>query len=182
MKLAVCIGIIVLLTAGSAFSQLPPEGFIGLFTDNIHSNWCTEGIPLYPVEMWVWCLPSERGQMCAEFAVSYPSNVIESTVTQNDAIISVRLGDLPNGVSVCYVVCQYDWNWPFHQTLYVTDFAETNVRIMPHLGVGYYQFANCEPGYPTEMCNIYTDLNINHCELVATREASWGAVKALIGK
>jgi hypothetical protein len=174
-----CIGAVVLLVAGGAGAQLPPEGFIGLFTDDSHSNWCTEGIPMYPVEMWIWCLPSENGQMCAEFAVSYPSNVIQSTVNSNDAIISVMLGDLPNGVSVCYLTCQYEWNWPFHQTLYVTSDDETDVTIIPHLGVGLYQFANCQPGYPTELCNIYSDLNINHCELVSSRETTWGAVKAL---
>ena len=131
MKQSLSLALTTLLIATAALDVRGQEiGVINLFADDHHSCWCADGAaPFYSVEMWVWCLPSERGQMCAEFAVSYPSNVIESTVTQNDAIISVRLGDLPNGVSVCYVVCQYDWNWPFHQTLYVTDFAETNVRV-----------------------------------------------------
>jgi hypothetical protein len=167
------------MVSGAAFAA--GGGMMGLFIDEARSSWCAEGVGFYPVEMWVWCLPGDEGQICAEFALAYPPNVIQSTVTKNVALISVDMGDLASGWSVCYIVCQYDWNWPAHQALWVTDPTETDVIIIAHPGVGTYQYANCAPGYPVEPFDVYCNLNINHC-LVATEESSWGAIKNLISE
>lgn len=51
---------------------------------------------------------------------SYPANVIQSTVTTNPSV-SVTLGTLDTGMSVCLVNCAWDWNWIFHQSLWVLD-------------------------------------------------------------
>jgi hypothetical protein len=122
--------------------------------------------------------------MCAEFMICYPANAIQSTVTANTAIISVSLGTLDTGMSVCYIVCQWDWHWCYHQLLYVTDGTQTNVEICPHPGVGVYQLANCEPGYPVEPVIIHSMLKLNHeCPpepCIGTEEASWGAIKSLV--
>lgn len=138
--------------------------------------------------MWIWSLPSIRGQIRAEFMICYPANVIQSTVTWNDPIISVSLGDLPSGLSVCFIACQTDWFWIAHQIHYVTDATKNHVEICPHPDIGVYRFANCEPGYPTEPCIRFIDLYINYTELdpecgclCDTQEASWGTIKGMFG-
>jgi hypothetical protein len=185
MKKAILLAIALLLVSSAAFAQ-PPTGYIGLFNCSVHSSWCATGVGFYPVQMYVWCLPSYFGQICAEFMVCYPVNVIQSTVTWNTPIISVQLGDLATGLSVCYIVCQWDWHWIANQLIYVTDPTPTYVYICAHPGPGVFQFANCEPGYPVEPCIKYTNLYLNYpldspeCLGTATEDASWGAIKSMM--
>lgn len=189
MKRSLLLVVAVLFVSYAAFAQGPPVGYIGLYLDDTGSSWCATGAGFYQVEMWICCLPSENGQICAEFAMSYPANVIQSTVTTNSPIVSVELGSLaPTGLSTCFIVCQYGWFWSHHQTLWVTDPTQSVVQIIPHPEVGVYQFANCEPGYPTEPCIVLTNLYLNYessapeCMGTATEESSWGAIKGLIEK
>lgn len=182
MKIIVMIAAALLLISGIASAQNPQVGFMGLYVDENHSV-CEVVNPggFLPFNLWIWCMPSVNGQICAEFMITYPSNVITSTVTSNDAIISVTLGDLTSGMSVCYVECQWDWNWPFQQAMYLTDTAPTWIEIVPHPDIEppTYQFANCETGYPTEDINIINQLALNQSNVVAVEEASWGAIKSL---
>ncbi len=181
MKKVVFLAIALLLVSGAANAQ-----YMGLYTDADHSVWCATGVGFYPVNMWIWCLPGPLGVMCNEFAVCYPINVIQSTVTNNDPIISVTLGSLPAGMSVCYVACQYSWFWMFQQQLWVTDPSKTMVYICVHPDVGVYQIADCTPGYPTQPCDLLTNLYINYappeqeCMGTATEDASWGAIKSMM--
>ena len=183
MKKALLLTVALLFVAGVVNAQ---TGYIGIFTGEDHSTWCASGAGFYPVEIWIMCLPGVLGQICAEFMVCYPLNVIQSTTTWNTPLISVSLGDLASGLSVCYVVCQYDWHWICHQLLYVTDPTQTMVYICVHPDVGVYQFANCEPGYPTEPVCILSHLYLNYappdpeCMGTATESASWGAIKSII--
>ena len=184
MKKVTLLAIALLVIAGAANAQ---TGFIGLYTDETHSYWCAEGVGFYPVNMWVMCLPGPLGQICAEFMICYPPIVIQSTTTWNTALISVSLGDLASGLSVCYIVCQYDWNWIAHQLLYVTDSATKAMAVIcPHPDVGVYQFSNCEPGYPLEPCTVLTNLYLNYaptepeCQGTGTQDASWGAIKSMV--
>jgi hypothetical protein len=186
MKKLLLLAVTLLLIASVANAQLPPEGYIGLFTDDTHSVWCVDGVGMYPVEMWIMCLPNFLGQMCAEFCIGYPPNVIQSTITQNVAVVSVALGTLPGGMSVCYQACQWDWHWNFHQQLWVTTADETYVEILVHPDTGELSFANCEPGYPMEPAIPLTKLYLNldpltdpPC-LTGTEDASWGAIKSMI--
>ncbi|UCF06936.1 MAG: hypothetical protein JSV33_07925 [bacterium] len=176
----VLIIVALLLVYGSAFAQ--PVGYIGLFVDDSHSFWCAEGSGFYSFEMWIWCLPSERGMICAEFMCVYPANVIQSTLTTNP-IVSVTLGTLDTGMSVCYFACEWDWNWPFHQTLWVTDATESVITIEKHPdpNIVCIQFANCEPGYPTECVSPISMIEINHCTN-AVDESSWSAIKGLLNR
>jgi len=184
LKRLILLTLALLLVSSTAIAQ-PPVGYIGLFIDESHTTSCVTGVGFYPVEMWIWCLPSYAGQICAEFMIAYPPNVIQSTTTPNTAIISVTLGDLPSGMSVCYISCQWDWHWPFHQLLYVTDPTPTEVNIVKHPdpSILCVQFANCEPGYPTECATVYTKLLINQeCppeDPISTEKVSWGAIKGL---
>lgn len=197
MKKLLLIGGTFILIASAIYAQLPTTGYIGLYTDDSHSAWCVDP-PLYgAVEFWIWCLPSDHGQMCAEFKIEYPSNVIASTVTSNDPIISVAMGDISSGMSVCYVECQWNWHWNFHQTLYVTTADSSIVEIVEHPGVDppAYQFANCDTfpvEFPLEPCIRHTKFFINYdpnaepplpeCAYAGTRSTTWGAIKSLYNK
>jgi hypothetical protein len=127
----------------SLYAQLPENPYIGLFADEGRSISCVTGAGFYPVEMWIWCLPSWNGQMCAEFSIQYPGNVIQTTVTRNESIISVELGSLVDGMSVCYKECLSDWNWNYHQTLFVTNSDPSWIEVIPHPDYGGVRFASC---------------------------------------
>ncbi|UCF04486.1 MAG: hypothetical protein JSV33_11170 [bacterium] len=181
MKKALLLALAVLFLSGAALAQLPPHGYIGLYTDE-HVTCCVTGEGFYPVEMWIWCLPSLKGMICAEFMCVYPANVIQSTVTTNP-LVSVTLGTLDTGMSVCFADCHWTWIWPFHQALWVTDPTATDISIVKHPdpNIECVQFANCDPGYPTECAVVHTKLLLNQeCpppDCVGTEEASWGAIK-----
>lgn len=131
----VFICIVTMLSAVSVCAQFG-TGYIGLYADGDHDLWCAEGEPTYTVEMWVWCLPSYNGTMCSEFGVSYPDNVIKSTITINVALWSA----MPNVhcesnicyCSACYVMCQTYWHWVYRHTLFVTDSSPSYCEIVPH--------------------------------------------------
>ncbi|UCF06973.1 MAG: hypothetical protein JSV33_08135 [bacterium] len=142
----------LLMIASITSAQLPPVGYIGLTLDDFQfQNGCSSGVGFYPLEIWIYCLPSDEGMICAKFMIDYPPNVIQSTVTTNPAV-SVTLGTLDTGMSVCFADCHWNWIWPFHQALYVTDSTPTEVLIVKHPdpNILCVQFANCNPGYPTE--------------------------------
>ena len=188
--------VLILIVLSSIASSSPlQQGFIGLYADNqrTYHVYCPfEGPSVARVEMWIWCLPSVDGQLGAEFRIEYPLNVIQSTVTPNDAIIAVELGSLPEGISVAYSVCQFDWNCPYHQTLWITSHDMTEVRIVSHPEVGVYQFISCLPDFPPEQCIILSDLLLNNpggsmigpCKppddlIIETKNFAWGAIKSI---
>jgi hypothetical protein len=136
-------------------------GYIGIFGDaqHVYNAYCpVKGI--HSIEMWIWCLPGQDGQMGAEFSVAYPPNAIQSTITYNE-IVSVYLGDLCSGFSVCYKHCQYDWHWICHQTIWVVDQVPSVLAVAPHPDVGAYQFISCMQGFPIEPCYNYMELYYN---------------------
>ncbi len=186
MKKILLLTVALLLVASVANAQLPPQGYMGLFTDEARTAWCVTGVGFYPAKMWILCLPSYLGQMCAEFMICYPPNVIQSTVYENSAIISVTLGSLSGGMSVCYQECQWAWHWNFNQDLWVTTADMTHIYICPHPDTGEINFANCEDGFPMEPCILLTNFYINYgptepeCLGYATEDASWGAIKSMI--
>lgn len=182
MKKGLLFGLALLFVSSVAFAQLPPVSYIGLYVDGDHSSSCATGAGFYPVEMWIWHLPSDQGMICSEFMLVYPANIIQSVVTTNP-LVSVTLGTLPEGMSVCLTNCAWDWNWTFHQALYVTDPSLTEITVVKHPDpmINYVQNANCNDGYPTEPCTVLTKVLLNQeCppeNPVGTEEASWGAIK-----
>jgi len=182
MKKGLLFGLALLFLSSVAFAQLPPVGYIGLYVDGEHSSSCAMGVGFYPVELWIWHLPSDLGMICSEFMIVYPLNVIQSTVTTNP-LVSVTLGTLDAGMSVCLVNCAWDWTWSFHQALWVTNPEPTEITVAKHPDemIQCIQNANCEPGYPTECIVVLTKVLLNtECppeNPVGTEEASWGAIK-----
>jgi hypothetical protein len=103
--------------------------------------------------------------MCAEFKINYPSNVTQSTITSNDAIIAIEIGNLADGIAVCYLDCETEWHWPYHQTLWVTSHEHTVLEITAHPAAGAYHFTNCNPGgYELEIPLVLTNLHLNHMD------------------
>jgi len=185
MKRILILTVVMLMVAGFAHTQLPPVGYIGLYLNPeppVVPVCCARGVGFYPVEMWIWALPSENGMLCSEFMITYPANVIQSTVTTSP-LVCVTLGTLASGMSACLCSCAWDWTWYFHQLLYVTDPLPTNVQIVKHPDpyILCVQFANCFPGYPTECVIVHTKLGLNQeCPpepCIGVEEASWGAIK-----
>jgi hypothetical protein len=135
MKLFITVVLLVIVIAGAVYAQLPEVGYIGLYTDHPWrfdpSKSCVTGLGFYPVEMYIYCLPSNLGMLCAEFMLTYPDNVIQSTVTTNPEV-SVTLGTLDTGMSVCFVDCHWDWICPFHQSLWVIDQTPSWIEIVKH--------------------------------------------------
>lgn len=188
MKRLTFLIVALLLLPSVVYSELPRIGYIGLFSDDNHSGWCIEGTGVYTFEMWIWCLPSSYGLFCAEFRIDYPEAITQSTVTKNTDIISVELGDLASGWSVCFPECILDeWIWPAHQTLYVTDDSTPmEISVVEHPLVGEYYFANCD--FDTEPIRIIASLYINFtkedfpCMVMGVEESSWGAIKSMMSK
>lgn len=177
---------LIILMVSAVQAQLPENPYIGLFIDQDRSSSCVNGTSPYFFEMWIWCLPNSDGQMCAEFAIQYPSNTVESTITKNDQLISVELGSLPDGISVCYNECQRDWNWPYHQTIYAFGSDPSWIEIIPHPDIGLVQFADCTPCGPgcIELAIVYSKLGINRdCppdNPVGIQQTTWGSIKNLL--
>jgi hypothetical protein len=188
MKRVIVLSVAVLMFSGVAFAE-ECIGFIGLYSNEGHTNCGAVGVGFYPVEMWIWCTPNSIiGMICAEFMISYPANVITSTVIKNVPIISVDMGDYASGYSVCFIECQYDWTWPGHQLIYVTDATQTQVHVVKHPdpNIECIQMADCTPGYPTYCVCFCPPLYINTendpCQPCATEKTCWGAIKELFNK
>jgi hypothetical protein len=149
------------------FERIAPSvyGYIGLYLDANHSHTeVSSSGGFTPFVYYVWCLPSENGMMCAEFMVNASANLIRSTVTSNVPIISVSLGGLSSGISVCFNSCQTDWTWTHQQVCYITSADEGFIEIVEHPEAGAYQFANCLTGYPIEPALIMSRIYVNRSE------------------
>jgi hypothetical protein len=183
MKKAMLLATAVLLVAVSAFAQLPPKGYIGIYTDAHTTNSVCPG-PYGAFSAQIWCLPSENGLQAAEFAVSFPPVVLVSGTVKNPAI-TVELGTLPNGISVAFGEgqCQMDWVYLYQLTcvLLSPTPVTTKIDIIPHPTTQppAYQFATCELGYPIEPCTYLTPLYICQEGALGVQETNWGAIKSL---
>lgn len=151
--------LIALLIAAPLAAQ---PAYVGLYADQSHDYYAfCPAAGFYKIDMWIWFLPGQNGQMCAEFSIEYPTNTVQGEVTANDEIVSVYLGDLPTGIAVCYKRCQFDWHWIYRQEVWVTDPLPGILTVGPHYDIGVYQIANCSPGYPLEPCVSLADLYYN---------------------
>lgn len=191
MKKCLLFALALLFVSSAVYAQ-PPVGYIGLFADDARSSWCAYGTtPYYPVTMYIFCLPSVNGQFCAEFAIDYTDDpgIIKAGVT-NNSHVSVALGDLATGMSVCFLTCQTDWHWAMSHSLFINTSSKREIRIVEHPGVvpPAVQFAYCPVGSPMEPCIILSSLFINsqatdpECLVLGNTPATWGAVKSLFAE
>jgi hypothetical protein len=187
MKKVIILTVALMMLAGAVAAQ-EHGPLIGLYADDQHSSCATTAMMPTVVDMWIWCYPDDViGMMCAEFMVTYPANVIASTVTKNVPIISVDMGDYASGYSVCFTECHYDWTWPGHQALYVTSADATKCSVVKHPDeeILCVQMADCTEGFPIYcVCgcpSLWLNLDDDPChDPCPTEETSWGAIKELI--
>lgn len=193
MSRVLIIAVMVACLAGAAGAELPARGNVGLYADatRTYNAYCQfpPGHPIAKVDLWVWCQPSVNGLLCADFGVSFPSNVMRSGITYNTAIISTGSGDLATGYSVCLNACQWDWCWIAHQILFVNSAQATTVDVVPHQVLGVLQFTTCAQGNATEPCLRGTSLYLNSSSPcvppdlpIATEEPTWGTLKSLFNE
>lgn len=175
------------LLSGAAAAQYD-MGYMAFFTDASRTTNCVaeSSIPPPPgniVQCYIFCLPSVRGQMGAEFQVNLPANTALIT-TLDSPNVALSMGDLQTGISLAVGVCQTDWNWIMQVIMYVNDNSQTALSFAPHSGTGFLVFPNCEINFPTEDIRVLNQLLLNidpgdpAC-VFGTSEASWGAIKSM---
>ena len=148
-------------SAGPAPAGPLPYGSIGLYvSEDRSSNTVTYSGGLTEFTMYIYCLPGRHGMAGAEFAVSYPANVIPAEVTTNP-LVSVTLGDLNAGASIAFYDCQDDWVWTHQQHLYLINADETRIEIEKNQTAGAYQFTTCEAGNPIEAALLASSIGLN---------------------
>jgi hypothetical protein len=172
----------LLLTLTTLSVPVHSTTYIGLYSDEGHSE-CSVYPQLYQiVYVWVWIQPGEDGFLCAEYEITVPTNVIDAATIVNPAA-GYHIGDaiVPPGTTVCFPDCLSDWVWTHQMTCLVTDFNPSIITLDPHDDIGILRSANCVDfgdGYE-EMTKI-NDMFINQGCCLSTETSSWGAIKSLL--
>lgn len=199
MKKVLLLAVAMILVAGIA-NAAPYRGYIGLFvgpSSNVPEQtapdpwnceiWYTGGGTTYTeAYVWVWCLPSVNGLKGAEFMLVPPdeeeTTVIFGSPVRNPLITNV-LGDIWVGIEVVYPTCQTDWVWTHYMRVRLYDDVGSALIIVPNPisdpFTGWIQFANCNTGYPPEDAMRLCYVCFNMSCWIATKDASWGAIKSL---
>lgn len=171
----VLLALAILALATPAFSA---PAYVGLFADANHMD-CDVMLVggFMPFDVWVWFFTPELGVQAAEYMATAPAGVIPSVVTTNP-LITASLGDMWSGISVSFGACQNGWVWTQHAACYLTSASMMFLTIGPRPGVGL-QIASCELGFPIYPAVVLNNLALNQDCVVATENASWGAIKSL---
>ena len=178
MKKALLIAVAMLFAATAVNAGGGALGYIGVYGDMLHSvcNW-TGGTGA--MTCYVWCLPSADGMTAAEFAASFPAWVFASP-SLNPAVLA--LGGLTTGTSVTFPAgCQTDWIWTHSVSCFVTAPTPGSINIIPDPSVSpaVLAFATCGVGNPIQPVIVHNNLVLNGACVIATKDASWGAIKSL---
>ncbi len=170
----------MLTTSAAAYDY----GYIGLFTDEARTSWCTEAIPYTAFDIYVFCLPSDNGVRAVEFSLEFPSTYVIVTNTPGPTV-SVTLGNLYDGIAYSLYLCSTDWVLLDTVSFLPTAGGQAPIWLEGHGDTGNMAIANCLPGYPMEPAYAYTSVFVNYppgsaeCSGVATKETSWGAIKEM---
>lgn len=185
MKRVLLVAMALLMLANTGTAQAPDSCYVGLFADVDHSVRRVDYAGGFTMlTMYIWWLPSARGIRAAEFAISYPANVIQATVTANPSI-NVSMGSLPAGISFAFESCNEGGVWfeSHHQTCYLTSNVVGQFEMIKHPGLipPAYQIAGCDSaqGYPIEPVKRLTHLYVNWDGGISAESSSWGAIKSL---
>lgn len=158
MKKFLSIILPILIVAVSAAAEGPDVGSIGLYIDDQHSN--NEVATPGTFTAYVFCLPGPDGMICAEFGIDLPAGMTIFGVTENPGV-SVALGSLAAGMSVCFLDCRTDWVWTHSFSVMDIAGGPAEIAVVRHQSVGTRIFANCLPGYPLEEVFVSSKICLN---------------------
>lgn len=177
MKKALLIAAAILLFAGAVHA----DAYIGVFADAGHSVRTLSPAAFTPFDVWIWILPGAAGVQAAEFGATFPGTVITTNTVVNP-LITVALGSLTAGTSVAYGACNTDWVYTHHLTcMSLAAGVPSRIDLVGDMSVSppIFAIATCEPGYPYGPVIYFTPLYLYQDGPVATKDASWGAIKSL---
>ena len=135
-----------------------PIAYIGLYNSGTITNPenCFRYSELYEeYDVWVWVLPGDDAMICTQFSIDHHDWVYVIGTTINPEH-SVFLGNpiYPNGVSVCFSECQYEWVWLYHLEMLTKELEYGTIEIRERPSAGVYQIADCNDGYPERPLTI----------------------------
>lgn len=161
---------------GESLSCCPPSGYVGLFADELHTQWCIYGTGIFTFYCFV--LPSATGLDCVELRITLSSsNIWVFNAVYHPDVLMPILGGVPGDMAACFASCWYEWIYVFRATVYVMTATQEMVSIDPFTGSPYPKILDCT-GIETE-AYAYTNLYINilECYPTSVRESTWGAIK-----
>ncbi|MBU8922838.1 MAG: Ig-like domain-containing protein [Bacteroidales bacterium] len=150
--------LVTLVNPVTLSAQSPPVGYIGLYLDEART--LTEATSPSIFTFYIFCQPGENELFCAEYALEMTSGINITTVTRNPAV-SIDLGDLVSGMSVCFLECQSDWIWTHSVQVNSLSSGPGQINITRHPDTGNHQFASCLPGNPIEPTFISSKICVN---------------------
>ena len=148
-----------LLVFSAVSAQLPPQGYIGLFADENHTNICINGNGAFTFYCFV--LPSESGLKCLELSTEVSSyNIAVWGPVYNPDTSEPVMGSVPGDLAMCFNSC-HDTGWvmAFSATLFVITPTVEMIALEPFSGSPYMKILNCE-GVEVEALP-YTYLYVN---------------------
>jgi hypothetical protein len=176
MKKALLLGVALLLIASVASAQLPPQGFMGLYADANHTEWCIYGTGSFT--MYLFVLPPEAGMKCVELSTVLSStNIAVFSPMYNADVQQPVMGGVPGDLAACFGNCWLEWVDVFSATLFIMAPTPESVIMEPFTGSPTLKILDCG-GLETEalpMTYLYT--NTDPCPGIATKESTWGAIK-----
>lgn len=141
------------------------DAIIALYLDTGRSVLSIAPEPGTMFDCYVWCLPSERGMIGAEFALQTIKSTddfecLTSNEFLNPAVVAVALGNTVEGIMTAGVECQYNWMWII-KVQYLYKSGRGYIDVVSHPNSGARQVANCLTGFPIEPASSGTPLQVN---------------------
>jgi len=148
----------LLLIPAFSGARTQPVGKIGLYIDEQHSTNEVETPGTFNV--YVFCLPSSNGMKCAEYSVAFTPGLVAFNVTSHPDV-SIEVGSLTGGMSVCFVDCRGDWVWTHQFSVLARTGDPAEIVLKRNPLTGGLVFANCFPGSPLENVIISSKICLN---------------------
>ena len=178
MKRILFVMVMVLLVSTAVSAQLPPQGYIGLFVNDTHTNWCITGTGSYTLYCFV--IPNDDGMKCIEISTVLSSaNIAVFTPLYHPDVAQPVMGGVPGDLAACFGNCWYDWVQVFSATLFIMAPTPESVTLAPFTGSPYIKILDClSPATELEAIEFtYVYTNTDPCPGTPNQESTWGAIK-----
>ena len=157
-RIAICLAL-CLLVSSSIYAQLPPQGFIGLYSDEEHTDWCIYGTGVHTFYCFVQ--PPGAGLKCIELKTVLSSDniFVVSPIFHPDHAEPV-MGSVPGNLALCFNSCHSTgWVMAFSAQVIVVNTTLESITLEPFTGSPYMKILNCE-GVEVEALH-FPDIYIN---------------------